>query len=319
MARKTHEQFIEEAKRVNEDIEIIGRYVNARDKILAKCKIHDYEFYITPDNLLRGKGCRLCGNEKIAQSKKLNFGIIQDAFAEAELELLSTVDEIIDLKTDRLRYLCPIHGEQTILWNNFQRGARCRRCADEANSLRMRSETWGRILKYFKYSEYTLVSTFEEYTGTKDSCLRCLCEKHGEFLISWNNLNKFEGCPLCNGSTGERRVFNTLKQLDLKFEHQKRFDGLIGTGGKRLSYDFYVEDYNLLIEYQGEQHNHPVVFSNTTLDEANKSFEIQCEHDKRKREYARDNGFGLLEIWYYDFDNVESILSNYIINNAKLF
>jgi very-short-patch-repair endonuclease len=105
----------------------------------------------------------------------------------------------------------------------------------------------------------------------------------------------------------------------LKFEHQKRFDGLIGTGGKRLSYDFYVEDYNLLIEYQGEQHDHPVVFSNTTLDDAHKNFETQCEHDKRKREYARDNGFGLLEIWYYDFDNVESILSNYIINNTKLF
>jgi hypothetical protein len=64
VARKTHEQFVEEARRVNENIEIIGRYVNARDKILTKCKIHNYEFYITPDNLLRGKGCRLCGNEK---------------------------------------------------------------------------------------------------------------------------------------------------------------------------------------------------------------------------------------------------------------
>lgn len=37
-------------------------------------------------------------------------------------------------------------------------------------------------------------------------------------------------------------------------------------------------------------------------------FERQLEHDKRKRNYAKENNIRLLEIWYYDIDNIEEIL-----------
>ena len=36
---------------------------------------------------------------------------------------------------------------------------------------------------------------------------------------------------------------------------------------------------------------------------------IQQEHDKRKREYAESHGYDLLEIWYFQKDNIEQILS----------
>lgn len=35
---------------------------------------------------------------------------------------------------------------------------------------------------------------------------------------------------------------------------------------------------------------------------------IQDEHDKRKRNYAKEHNINLLEIWYYDMDNIEEIL-----------
>ena len=37
-------------------------------------------------------------------------------------------------------------------------------------------------------------------------------------------------------------------------------------------------------------------------------FKIQKEYDRCKREYAEKNEYRLLEIWYYDFDNIEGIL-----------
>ncbi len=85
---------------------------------------------------------------------------------------------------------------------------------------------------------------------------------------------------------------------------KKTFDGLIGTRGGNLSYDFYLPDYNLLIEYQGEYHDGNVQY------QTQEEFENQQEHDRRKREYAKENNIGLLEIWYYDFDNIEEILKN---------
>ena len=48
-----------------------------------------------------------------------------------------------------------------------------------------------------------------------------------------------------------------------------------------------------------------------------KQFEIQQEHDKRKQEYAKAHDIKLLEIWYYDNDNIEEIL-NKELNNLKL-
>jgi hypothetical protein len=44
------------------------------------------------------------------------------------------------------------------------------------------------------------------------------------------------------------------------------------------------------------------------------NLKIQQEHDKRKKKYAKDNKIDLLEIWYWEFDNIESILDN-VLNN----
>lgn len=312
MVRRTHQQFIDEIRRIHPNLEILSEYVKVTERVLVRCLIHDFTFYAIPDNLLRGKGCRLCGYESIAKRKKKDFGAVIKAFEERGIILLSTEDEIVDLSKTHLRYLCPFHGEQDILWNNFKRGAGCRKCADEANSLRMRQETWAKIQDYFKSSEYVLLSTFEEYTGANESCLRCLCEKHGEFSISWTNLNKFEGCPICNSSAGERRIFHYLYKHNINFCRVKTFDDLIGVGGKKLSYDFYLPQLNLLIEHQGEQHEHPVVFPNMSNVAAVENFKKQQEHDKRKKQYAIDHNINLLEIWYYEFDVIEDILDSKI-------
>ncbi len=85
---------------------------------------------------------------------------------------------------------------------------------------------------------------------------------------------------------------------------QKTFERLIGLGGGLLSYDFYLPNYNMLIEYQGEQHEHYV----KGFHSSKKIFEKQQEHDRRKRVYAKNNTINLLEIWYWDFDNIYNIL-----------
>lgn len=43
-------------------------------------------------------------------------------------------------------------------------------------------------------------------------------------------------------------------------------------------------------------------------------FIIQQEHDKRKRDYAQNHDIKLMEIWYYDFDNIENILIDNLLN-----
>ena len=44
-------------------------------------------------------------------------------------------------------------------------------------------------------------------------------------------------------------------------------------------------------------------------------FKIQKEYDRRKREYAQNNDFTLLEIWYYDYDKINEILDKALFDN----
>lgn len=69
------------------------------------------------------------------------------------------------------------------------------------------------------------------------------------------------------GSVGYDRIVDELEML-------------VGDGGGNLSYDFYLKEDNLLIEYQGEFHDG----SDRMPDKS--YLPTQQEHDRRKREYA---------------------------------
>lgn len=68
---KNHEQYVEELKRMNSDIIVIGTYINANTPILHKCLIDGHEWNVAPYSILHGTGCPRCcessGERKIRQ------------------------------------------------------------------------------------------------------------------------------------------------------------------------------------------------------------------------------------------------------------
>ena len=79
----------------------------------------------------------------------------------------------------------------------------------------------------------------------------------------------------------------------------------MGVGDGLLRFDFYLPDYNLLIECQGEQHKRWIEGWQTKKD-----FEDLQIHDKRKKDYCKKNNIKLIEIWYNEIDKIEEILIN---------
>jgi len=53
-------------------------------------------------------------------------------------------------------------------------------------------------------------------------------------------------------SFGELAIFTDLLEHDIKFTHQMRFDDLRNVN--KLPFDFYLHDFNLVVEYNGIQH-----------------------------------------------------------------
>lgn len=59
--RKTHEEYKSELAKINPYIEVVDTYINAKTKILHKCKIDGYEWSVLPNSILNGRGCPKCG------------------------------------------------------------------------------------------------------------------------------------------------------------------------------------------------------------------------------------------------------------------
>lgn len=58
------------------------------------------------------------------------------------------------------------------------------------------------------------------------------------------------GCPHCKSSRGERRVSIVLDANNIKYIREKH----VMIKGKKHRFDFYLPEYNLLIEWDGKQH-----------------------------------------------------------------
>ena len=153
-----------------------------------------------------------------------------------------------------------------------------------------------RLYEVFE-DEYEII--LDKYNGwSKKGLIRhTLCGKI--FSAQPRDLLYHSHCPCYTiNSKGELKISKVLDKYNIKYEKQKRLSDM-----KRAPFDFYLPDYNLLIEFQGRQHYEPVKQFG-----GEKQFINQQNIDKRKKEIAQNAGIELLEICYKDQSLIEEIL-----------
>lgn len=127
-------------------------------------------------------------------------------------------------------------------------------------------------------------------------------------------INRLSSHPAFSMSNGECLAVEYFNKHNIKYIGQKRFDECKDVN--TLPFDFYLPDYNLIVEIMGEQHEHPVEAFG-----GQEKFESQIRHDKMKRDYLNQHKIHCLDIWYYEFKQMESMILDkiqQIINNTKL-
>lgn len=102
-------------------------------------------------------------------------------------------------------------------------------------------------------------------------------------------------------SAGELYVKHVLINNKEKFEEQFTFEEC--RNERKLPFDFYLPNRNILIEVQGVQHRTPTF----GID----SFHKTKENDKIKKDYCKDNNIELIELNYesFDFINLDNEIS----------
>lgn len=304
--RKTHEEYIKEVDILNNGINVVGIYQGNGIKILHQC-INGHIWEVTPLNILNRHGCPVCSGHKAC---------IDNCLATVNPELASewhssknnklTPYDVLPKSNKKVWWVCGICGcEWKASIDHRSNGTGCINCFKKIISIKLKKshDEYLNELHQLNIS----IKPIEKYKGANEKILH-QCENSHAWMVSPNKILHGRGCPECSESKGEKRIRIWLTENNIDFEPQKEFNGLIGLGGKNLSYDFYLPDYKLLIEYQGIQHEKYI----NCFHKNKYAFVKQKEHDKRKKDYADSHNIRLLEIWYWDYENIENILS---INN----
>lgn len=287
----TTEQYKIQLKKINPNIIVVGEYTGNGNKITCKCKICGYEWYPFASTIKSGHGCPNCKALKDRLSKEEFKNRVRENNPNFEI-LGEYQNQETKIKVRCLR----CDTELLVSPQGLMKGKDvCKSCYRK--SLLISNEEYKIRLK----ENNPYVAYVEEYKGIDEKIdVKCLICGNVWKCTPARVLNG-TGCPLCCLSKGEKEIAKILTKHNIIYVQQKKYKGLIGLGYGALSYDFYLPTYNLLIEYQGKQHEMPIDYFDGEV-----GFKTRQEHDCRKKQYAKEHNIQLLEIWYNE--NIEQKL-----------
>ena len=196
---------------------------------------------------------------------------------------------------------CPIHGDFNQTPYTHISGFGCRQCSNEKLSKKysLTNDTFiskGSQKHHHKY-DYSLVN----YKNSKTK-IDIICNEHGKFNQLPESHLLGRGCPVCRESKGEKEIRSWLNTNGINYISQHKFDDCLNVKTKRkLPFDFYLKDENLVIEYQGKQH-FSTKFGGFGADEKRTEINFQNlkNNDLIKKQYCILNQINFLEITYID-------------------
>lgn len=288
------ENFIERSSKIHQSKYnySLSVYRNIDTKIDIICPEHGI-FQQIPRNHLKGHGCKKCNIESVTKDLEI---FIEDS-RKVHGDKFDYSLSVYTNSMTKLKIICPVHGvfEQSPN-THFKSG--CKKCADDLH--RTTYEDFVSTAKSVHGNKYDYLSTVYVNMKTK---VNILCKKHGTFIQNpFDHLNGM-GCPICSESKGERKIRHHLDEKKIKYIFQKKFDGC--RNERLLSFDFFLPDINLCIEYDGKQHYEPIDFFGGP-----ENLKTVQKRDFVKERYCSLNNIQLIRI-RYDQD-VEAELSKFL-------
>ena len=322
--RNTTENFIKKANKVHNGYfdYTKTKYVSANNKLIVTCPIHG-DFEVKANNHLSGQNCPNCRREKIThqitplpKSNHRTKKITQDEVINRiktiygskynvdEVRYINNASKIKLYCTECDEYGSP-HGDFFITPAHLFQGQSCPKCA---KNYRLTNDEFIQRCNIIHDNEYDYSKT--QYEKTHKNVV-ITCPKHGDFLQSPANHLRGQGCPKCDISLLENDICKLLTENDIEYKQQVTFPWL--KYEKNLFLDFYLPEYSIAIECQGEQHFRPVRFSYNI--DANILFESNKKRDIIKHDLCKEHNIDIIyycrtivDYQYVLYNNKEEIL-----------
>lgn len=277
-------------------------------KVWWICKRCNYEWMASISNRCKGKGCPCCAGHALhigCNDLSTLFPLLASEWDDDKNTKTSNQVRAFSGDFAWWKGKCG-HSWKSVIRSRTRIGTGCPICTNK------------QILKGFNDIWTThpelcmeLVNSDDgyKYSYGSEKELEWKCKKCNNIWITTpcNRTNMKSGCPRCNKSHGEIITENLLIKYNVFYRSPYSFDGCKNI--LPLRFDFYLPNYNKCIEFNGIQHYREdfikkMKYYGIGLDDV----ELTEKRDNIKRDFCKNNNISLLEIPYWDINNIEKIL-----------
>lgn len=253
MSRKiTNEIFVQELAALHPNLIPLTQYNGDKESVVVRCVKHNYDFTTKPNTLKHGSGCKFCGRERSSDRRRKSVRKLLEelnAVHNSKYEYPHIKEEYRNNKSE-ITIVCPIHGEFKQKTIKHLQGEGCKLCSHQ--SFPYTTKTYIQRANEVHHNRYNYDKTtyIDRYTD-----IVITCPTHGDFIQNPKVHLGGCGCQKCKESIFEREIRNILDKNHILYAYEDKTHTL-----SNKSVDFYLNDYNIAIECQGEQHFIPVDF-----------------------------------------------------------
>jgi len=258
-----------------------------------------------------------CGNFRIVQGKELRNGTITKCLSCSRRQ-----NNMIDLTNQRFERLIVLEptlkrSGSSIIWKCLcDCGNICYKSSHDLRTGHTKScgclQRESRFipkqnLVNQKFGKLTVLKQLNE-SNHEGTLWLCECECGGTKIVSSYALthNRVQSCG-CLNSIMNSKIEKILQNLNISYIKEKIFNDC--KDNKNLRFDFYLPDYNICIEYDGEQHFKEIPYWGGEIGLKNRQ-----NKDKIKNEYCKNNNIHLIRFSYLE---KEQINEEYIFSKIE--
>ncbi len=286
----------------------LSKYVDAKTKVLFKCKKHNYTFHqLSNAHLNSSYPCKHCLKEHKQSTRADGLELFQSKMIERFGDVFSFEKAIYVKQKTKICLICKVHKIEVIREPQvFLRGSGCHVCLKEQNASIRSQETLKKIQEFV--SKLNGKCTSSVYIDN-ESKLDFECTEGHKFNKSWSAVNNsLRWCPKCSpnkliGETLARLILEHLLQLKFPSAYIKKMEG--------LQLDGYNSKNKIAFEYQGYQH----YTKGSHFHPDGSRYESQLERDRFKKELCIKNKITLIEI--FEFETIRAGRIEIFVNQVK--
>ena len=283
-------------------------YKNNITKIHLRCNEHNQDWFAVYRNFVKGKSnCELCKTRYNSLSQEESTKNVLNKCEKKNYTLIEPF--VYKNNKTKIHLRCNIDNYKWFVnYNSFiNKNLGCAKCAK--NNKYTEKEMKTIILNRCSHMNYTLIEPFVYKNCHTRIQLECNQHKY----LWKTSCNKFihakTGCPKCNKSKGEILISEILTDNNIVFYEEYKFDEC--KYKHKLPFDFYLSEYNICIEYDGEQH-----YKSKKYYGGDEKFKLQQLKDNIKTEYCKNVNIKLIRIKYNE--NVMNRLEREIFNKIMI-